>query len=194
MSPGAGAIMAVMRAAYDPAPDPRGSDGSAVEPGPTSGPPHRRPWAWIAVCGVLVLALVGLTIWALNLNSDLDQQRDATAQAQQEADQANDQADQLSSQLDDLAQSASDAGDEIAQAGSDAKETFQNALADLKAKLSSLADQIKPPASGSGTPDATATPIATVETPQPTAASPEEAPSGGAAATDTATPVETATP
>ena len=183
-----------MSAPSEPPPGTPDAYASPADPGRPDEPSRKPPWAWIAVCGVLVVALVGLGIWALSLNSDLDQQRDATAQAQQEADQANDQADQLSSQLDDLAQSASDAGDEIAQAGSDAKETFQNALADLKAKLSSLADQIKPPASGSGSPDATATPIATVETPQPTAASPEEAPSGGAAATDTATPVETATP
>jgi hypothetical protein len=44
---------------------------------------------------VLVLALVGLLTWALNLNSDLDQQRQATAQAQQAADEADQQADQL---------------------------------------------------------------------------------------------------
>ena len=55
----------------------------------------------------------------------------------------------------------------IAQAGGDAQESFQ----------SSLADQIKPPpsSSGSGSEDASTE-------------------SGGAEATDTATPVETATP
>ncbi len=101
-----------------------------------------------------------LGIWAFSLNSDLDQQRDATAQAQQEADAANKQADDLSSQLDDLAQSASDAGDQIAQAGDDARNSFQSALADLNSKLSALADQIRPPSGGSEPPDATATPEA----------------------------------
>ena len=165
-----------MSAPSDRTPDTYGSDASAAAgTSPPHTPERRRPWAWIAVCGVLVLALVGLTIWALNLNSDLDQQRDATAQAQQEADEANQQADQLASDLDELGQSVSDAGDNIAQAGSDATETFQNALADIKSKLSSLAEQIKPPASGSESPDASAE-------------------SGGAEETDTAPPVETATP
>jgi ElaB/YqjD/DUF883 family membrane-anchored ribosome-binding protein len=130
--------------------------------------PKRRPWAWIAVCGVLALAVVGLTIWALSLNSDLDHQRDQTAAAQQQAEQAGNQADQLSSQVDQLTQDVNNAIDEAGQAA-------QGALADLKAKLSALAGQSKPPAGGSGSSEPTATPTA-------------------ATAAATATAVENATP
>jgi septal ring factor EnvC (AmiA/AmiB activator) len=147
-----------MSAPGDRPPDPYASDAYPVaDSSPPPTPEHRRPWAWIAVCGVLALVVVGLAIWALNLNSDLDQQRDATAQAQKQADEANQQADQLSSDLDELGQSVSDAGDEISQAGSDAQETFQNALAEIKTKVSALVDEIKPPASAA-TPAETAAP------------------------------------
>jgi septal ring factor EnvC (AmiA/AmiB activator) len=169
-------MMPAMSAPSDQAPDPYGGDAyAATDSSPPPTPEHRRPWAWIAVCGVLAMALVGLTIWALNLNSDLDQQRHATAQAQQEADEANQQADQLSSDLDELGQSVSDAGDDLAQAGSDATQATQNALAEIKNKLSSLAEQVKPAATGSQSTDAS-----------------EKA--DGAEAKDATTPVQTATP
>src|SRR5437764_11821141 len=77
-----------------------GTDPSAA-PGPPTEPRH-RPWAWIAVCAVLVLAVAGVTIWAVSLQSDLDQQRDETAAAQQQAEQAGNQADKVSSDLDRL--------------------------------------------------------------------------------------------
>ena len=87
-------------------------------------------------------------------------------------------------------QSVSDAGDQLAQAGGDAKESFQGALTDLANKLRSLADQIKPPDAGSGSPDATATPTEAAGTPEATATAPPADP----AATATATPTETAAP
>ena len=155
----------------DGAPESGAANASATDPDRPDAP-SRPPWVWIAVCGVLAVAVVGLTIWALNSQSDLDQQRDATAQAQQEADLANQQADELSSQV-----------DQIAQGGADAKQKFQSALAELKGKLSSLADKLKPPEGGSGTPDAGATPPATAT-----------ATSAVATPTASATPVENATP
>ena len=80
----------------DGAPESGAANASATDPDRPDAP-SRPPWVWIGVCGVLAVAVVGLTIWALNSQSDLDQQRDATAQAQQEADLANQQADELSS-------------------------------------------------------------------------------------------------
>ena len=67
-----------------------GSQPSDVSPStqpPTSDgprrPPRKRPWGWIAIAGLLAACVVGLGIYAVNLNSDVD---DANAQiaAQQE--------------------------------------------------------------------------------------------------------------
>ena len=41
-------------------------------------PKKKPPWVWIAVCSVLLVAVVGLGVWALSLQGDLD---DANAQA-----------------------------------------------------------------------------------------------------------------
>jgi hypothetical protein len=59
-----------------------------MPPDPLSAPDQatesrRRPWGWIALCGVLALAVVGVTLWALSLNSELDDQRKEAAAAQQ---------------------------------------------------------------------------------------------------------------
>jgi hypothetical protein len=173
-----------MTSPSDPTPDPAAEGAPAGEP-PLPLPPdplgasdhtteqRRRPWGWIAVCAALALAVVGTTIWALSARSDLDHQREQTAAAQQQAEQAGNQVDKLSSQVDQLTQDVNDAIDQAGQAGAAAKDKLDGALADLKDRLG----QVKPPAEGSGSPAATATPTATV-----------------AAATATATPVENATP
>ena len=70
---------------------PVGAGGPAAQPAPQ----HHRPWGWIAVCVLLVLIAGGLAIWALGLQSDLDTQRDQTAQAQAQAEQANKEVDAL---------------------------------------------------------------------------------------------------
>lgn len=161
-----------MTTPFDPTPGPA-AEGAPPEPPRTELPPdpvdapdqtagrRRRPWGWIAVCGVLALVAVGVTIWALSLNSDLNHQRDQTAAAQQQAEQASSQADQISSQVDQLTQDINDALDQAGQAGAAAKDQLQGALADLKDRLSALADEAKPPAAGSGSPAAAATPTAT---------------------------------
>ena len=157
------------------APSPPPSAAGAVPPDPHAAPgqrsePRRRPWAWIAVCGVLALVVVGVIIWALSLRCDLDHQKDQTAAAQQQAAKA-------SSEVDQLTQDVNNAIDQAGQAGAAAKDQLQGALADLKDRLGALKDETKPPAGGSGAPEATATPSA-----------------APAAATTTATPAENATP
>ena len=61
------------------------------DPGVDAPEQRTRPWGWIAACVVLVIVAGGLAIWALGTQSSLDDQKDQTAQAQQEAQQANDQ-------------------------------------------------------------------------------------------------------
>src|SRR3954454_1844004 len=124
---------------------PRKLDGMTATTDPTPASvgqptePRRRPWAWIAVCAVLAIVIVGVTIWALGLQSDLDHQRDQTAAAQQQADKAASEVDQLSQDVD-------DAIDQAGQSGAAAKEKLQGALADLKARLDGLAGETTPPA------------------------------------------------
>ena len=60
------------------------------------------------MCVLLVLIAGGLAIWALGLQSDLDTQRDQTAQAQAQAEQANKEVDALSGQIDDISQAVAD--------------------------------------------------------------------------------------
>jgi peptidoglycan hydrolase CwlO-like protein len=107
-----------------------------TEPQP-EGTRH-RPWAWIGLCVLLAVVAIGLAIWALGLQSDLDDERDQSARAQQQLDQANDEVSSLSDQVDQLRQSVSDVGDQIAQAGSDVQQNAQQALDDLQDNIASL--------------------------------------------------------
>jgi peptidoglycan hydrolase CwlO-like protein len=119
------------------------ADQPAPVPLDASAPPHHRPWGWIAVCVLLVLVAGGLAIWALGLQSDLDDQRDQTAQAQQEAQQATEQVSALSDQVDQISQKVSDAGAQLSQAGADAKQNAQQALDGLQSDLDSLKSRVE---------------------------------------------------
>jgi flagellar basal body-associated protein FliL len=113
---------------------PIGTGGPAEQPPPR----HHRPWGWISVCVLLVLVAGGLAIWALGLQSDLDDQRDQTAQAQQQAEQASKQVESLSGEIDQISQSVTDAGQQLSQVGSDAQENAQTTLDGLATKLESV--------------------------------------------------------
>ena len=95
------------------------------------------------MCVLLVLVAGGLAIWALGLQSDLDDQRDQTAQAQQQAEQASQEVESLSGQIDEISQAVSDAGSQLSQAGADAQETAQTTLDGLGAKLESVKGQVE---------------------------------------------------
>ena len=140
----------------DPPPTPADSPSADSAPGTagdTAPPPStgmgapeqpaekRRPWAWIVGCALLVIVAGGLVVWALSLQSDLNDQKDQTAAAEQQAQDA-------SAQVDDINQSVSDLGDQLQQAGEDAQGNIQQAMDALKAKLAALGDQLKPPDSG----------------------------------------------
>ena len=118
-------------------------------PGEDRAPPspeHHRPWGWIVACVLLVLVAGGLVVWALGLQSDLDDQRDQTAAAQQQADQANEQLDSVSGQLDDLSQTVTDAIDQISEAGGGA----QDALDGLQDQVASIKDRFEQAAGEAG--------------------------------------------
>ena len=77
---------------------------------------------------LLLLVAGGLAIWALGLQGDLDDQRDQTAQAQQQAEQAGKDVEALAGEVDQISQSVSDAGDQLSQTGADAEKNAQEAL------------------------------------------------------------------
>jgi uncharacterized protein HemX len=121
-------------------------DQGPGDPGGSAAPPparHGRPWGWITVCVLLVLVAGGLAIWALSLNSDLSDQRDQTAQAQQEAEQASKEVETLSGQVDQLTQSVKDAGDQLSQAGADAQKNAEQTLSGVQNKLDSMKGEIQ---------------------------------------------------
>ena len=95
------------------------------------------------MCVLLVIVAGGLAIWALGLQSDLDDQRDQTAQAQQQAEQASKEVESLSGQIDEISQTVSDAGAQLSQAGTDAQQTAQTTLDGLGAKLESVKGQVQ---------------------------------------------------
>ncbi|MEA2176712.1 MAG: hypothetical protein QOG77_9 [Solirubrobacteraceae bacterium] len=111
---------------------------------PASQPPpqHHRPWGWIVGCVLLLLVAGGLAIWALGLQSDLDDQRDQTAQAQQQAEEAGKDVDSLSGQVDQISQSVDDAGQQLSQAGADAQQNAQATLEGLQTKLESVKGRV----------------------------------------------------
>ena len=123
-----------------------------VGPDAASAPPprHHRPWGWIAACVLLVLVAGGLAIWALGLQTDLDDQRDQTAQAQQQAEQAANDVEALAGEVDQISQSVSDAGDQLSQAGGDAEKNAQQALDGLDTKLQSLKGNVQEAIEDSG--------------------------------------------
>src|SRR3954453_23682676 len=118
---------------------------AAVPPGEAvAGPPPRhRPWGWIVACVLLLLVAVGLAIWALSLNSDLDTQRAQTAKAQQQAEQAGKDVEALSAEVDQIGQSVDDAGQQLQQAGTDAQQNAQQTLDGVETKVQSLKGQVQ---------------------------------------------------
>jgi len=117
---------------------------ASAPPDPAGGPPaapprkHRNVWLWTSLA--LAIAVVGLLVWGLNKQSDLDNANDDVAQLQSQADQQKDSGsaivaatksayDDLKQQLgatnDDLEQTQSD----LDQAESDAEQAQKDAAA-----------------------------------------------------------------
>lgn len=88
--------------------------------------PRKRPWGWIVVSGLLAAAVVGLAIYAVNLNSDLDDANARIASQQEQIDQTRDVGadavaaakgayDDLSAQLGAAQEDASQAAEQAAE-------------------------------------------------------------------------------
>ena len=55
---------------------------------PSTTQPHKRPWGWIALAGLLTAGVIALAVYAVNLNSDLDDANAKIDSQQTEIDQA----------------------------------------------------------------------------------------------------------
>jgi uncharacterized protein YoxC len=125
---------------------PSNSDPRRTPPEPGEAAPpesHKRPWGWITIAGLLAAAVIGLGIYAVNLNSDLDDANAKIASQQKQIDEAQDKGagvlaaakktyDDLSSKLGAAQQDASQAVeqasgklDQAEQAAADAKGTAE---------------------------------------------------------------------
>ena len=119
---------------------------SGSEPPPPAGPPHKKHrsrWIWVSV--VLGLACVGLLVWALSLNSDLD---DANAKNEQQqeagssvASAAKDAYDSLASQLGATNEDLADTEQQLESAQQDAEQAQKDADA-AKQKAESTGDEL----------------------------------------------------
>ena len=115
---------------------------SESDPRAPAAPPasRKRPWGWIAVAGLLAVGVVGLVIYAVNLNSDLDDANAKVASQQKQIDEAQDTGvaaakaayDDLSTKLGAAQQDASQAAEQASeklnqaeQAAADAKGTAE---------------------------------------------------------------------
>jgi hypothetical protein len=58
-----------------------------ASPRPGDHTPRKRPWGWIALSGLLVAAVVGLAIYAVGLDSDLDDANAKIAAQQKQIDE-----------------------------------------------------------------------------------------------------------
>src|SRR6476619_4401087 len=97
-------------------------DSPVPPPDAPAAPTKSRPlWPWITASVVLLVVALGLGVWALGMQGDLD---DANAQAEQ-AQQANEEvvqeSEDLTQQVDDLTNMVNENSDRLDQALSDAQ-------------------------------------------------------------------------
>jgi peptidoglycan hydrolase CwlO-like protein len=113
---------------------------------PRSAPPQPKKGhtlLWIVLCVVLVLVSAGLLIWALGLQSDLDDQKAKSAQLEQQASATQDDVKAVSDQVDSLSQSIKSAADSLAQSTDEASQNAQSAISGLQDSIDSLNDRLK---------------------------------------------------
>ena len=118
---------------------PSDSDPSAQAAAGEAAPltPRKRPWGWIAITGLLGACVVGLGIYALNLNSDLD---DANAEIDAQQEQI-DQAEESSAASVEAAQAAYDElTAQLGAAEQDASAAVEQAAEELNQAEQAAAD------------------------------------------------------
>jgi septal ring factor EnvC (AmiA/AmiB activator) len=102
---------------------------------------RRHPWHWIIPCVLLLLVAAGLAVWALSLQSDLDDERAHSAQVEQQAQSTQDDVQAVSDQVDDLEQSLTTASDELSKSTDQAAQDAQAAITDVEDSVKGLGDR-----------------------------------------------------
>ena len=117
----------------------------AAAPGAQTPEKRRNPWIWISV--VLVLACVGLVVWNMSIQSDLDSTQEDVEELQTQVTQAQDTGGTLMAGLqgayDQFAQQLGATKDDLAAAKQgigDAKESVTQAEADAATAAQEAAD------------------------------------------------------
>jgi septal ring factor EnvC (AmiA/AmiB activator) len=104
-------------------------------------PARRHPWHWIVPCVLLLLIAAGLAIWALSLNSDLNDERAHSAQVEREAQATQDDVKAVSDQVGDLEQSLITAAGELSSSTDKAAQNAQAAITDVEDSVKGLRDR-----------------------------------------------------
>jgi biopolymer transport protein ExbB/TolQ len=118
-------------------------DPTESQPGAAGPQTKKHPWHWIVPCVLLALVAIGLGIWALNLNGDLDDQKDANQALQQQNASTQQQVQDVSNQVDDVNQTVNEAADDLSQQNAQAQKEAQSALANAKDALESVSTDLK---------------------------------------------------
>ena len=126
-----------------PTPEPQGSEPAATDGGlgvPPGGPPqkkHRNPWIWVS--GVVALVAVGLLIWGVATQSDLNSSEDDVSELQTqvsnesaESQAAKDLADELAQDLDSTSEDLAATEEKVGEAEQSAEKAEEDAAAAKK--------------------------------------------------------------
>lgn len=120
---------------------------ATTEPEPTQTPGASKRSAWVWVSGLLLLACVGLLVWALTLQSDRDSAQEEVAALQAQVTQNEQQGDTLTTALkagyDTLMQQLGAAQADVATAEqriTEAEQKVQQAQTDAQAAAARAAD------------------------------------------------------
>jgi septal ring factor EnvC (AmiA/AmiB activator) len=117
---------------------------TAAAPDPLQQDPtqkKRHPWHWIVPCVLLFLVAAGFAIWALNLRSDLDDEKAHSAQVEQQAQATQDDVQAVSDQVDGLEQSLTTASSELSKSTDQAAKDAQAAITDVEDSVKGLGDR-----------------------------------------------------
>ena len=126
-----------------PTPEPQRSEPAATDGGlgvPPGGPPqkkHRNPWIWVS--GVVALVAVGLLIWGVATQSDLNSSEDDVSELQTqvsnesaESQAAKDLADELAQDLDSTSEDLAATEEKVGEAEQSAEKAEEDAAAAKK--------------------------------------------------------------
>jgi hypothetical protein len=117
----------------------------STQPAAPAAPPpeetHHGPWRWISI--VLAIAVVGLLIWGLRTNSDLNGAQDDNAALKSFSASAKSAYDDVSEQLGATSSDLAESEQQVDEAKADASQAEKDAAAAKEAAAKAESDQAK---------------------------------------------------